>query len=100
MKEICDVREFTGNEKDTPVKEMISKNGIPEKNKILQYLKSFEPDCASGMTLTDEVTGNDTDLSVNGFEDGTYFWDTRHIYHFEKYNLKLNNDFIKHVLSR
>ena len=52
------------------------------------------------MCLTDEITGKDVNLSVEGYEDDAYYWDTRYIYHFEKYNLKLNDDFISHVLAR
>lgn len=100
MKEISNVKEFSAEDTFESVKELISENSIDGKDKILQYLKSFEPDCAAGMTLVDEITGADTGISVNGYEDGRYYWDTRHIYHFEKYNLKLNDDFVEYVLSK
>ena len=35
----------------------------------------------------------------NAHSDGVYQWYEDEIYHFEKYNLKLNDDFIQHVLS-
>ncbi len=100
MQEICSVREFSGDDADKALKELISDIEISEKKKILEYLKSFEPDCAAGMCLTDEITGKDLNLCVEGFEDDEYYWDTRYIYHFEKYNLQLNSDFISHVLAR
>ena len=99
MQEISFVKEF-GSEIGKPIKEMISDSEIPEKAKILRYLMSFEPDCAAGMSLVDEVTGNTIDSGVSGYEDGEYYWDTREIYHFDKYNLELNVDFIKYVLSK
>ena len=100
MKEICNVSEFTGDANYPVIKSLISDVSIPEKAIISKYLKSFTPDCASGMSLTDEITGEDLNSGVSGYEDGMYYWDTRHIYQFEKYNLKLNDDFIKFVLSR
>lgn len=99
MREISNVREFSGEVDHNSIKEMISEKEIERKEDILKYLKSFEPDCAAGMSLTDEITGESINTGVSGYEDGTFFWDTRHIYHFEKYNLSLNDDFINHVLS-
>lgn len=100
MKEISSVREFTDELDHKSIKELISTRGIEEKEKVLKYLKSFAPDCATGMSLVDEITGEDTGLSVDGFEDEKYYWDSRYVYHFEKYNLVLNEDFINHVLTR
>lgn len=100
MKEISNVREFSGEESFPTVKTLVSKKEIPEKGKILQFLKSFNSDCAAGMVLVDEITGENVDSGISVYEDGQYYWDTRHIYHFEKYNLKLNDDFIAHVLGK
>ena len=99
MKEISNVREFTGYETARSIKELIQDRAIDDKDKILEYLKSFDPDCAAGMSLVDEVTGDIIETGVNGYEDDQYYWDTRYIYHFEKYNLKLDDDFIAHVLN-
>lgn len=100
MKEISLIKEFTGDENFKSIRGLISNNEIPNKNIILQYLKSFPPDCAAGMCLKDEITGKIVNTGVNGYEDGVYYWDTRHIYHFEKYNLILDNNFIQYVLGK
>lgn len=100
MKEISNVKEFSGEEKFKSVKNMISENEAAGKKEILQYLKSFEPDCSAGMILVDELTGKEVGSEVNGYEDGQFYWDSRHIYHFEKYNLELNKEFIEKVLNR
>lgn len=99
MKEICNVKEFSGEDQFPPVVDLVGSQEMPEKEHILKYLKSFVADCSAGMLLIDEITGEEIDSSVNGYEDGEYYWDTRHIYHFEKYNLKLNADFIQHVID-
>lgn len=98
MKEISKVKEFSGDNSYSSIKELIGKY-IPEKDKILKYLKSFSPDCAAGMCLVDEITGEEVGIGVEGYEDGVYYWDTREIYHFEKYNMELQNDFLEYVLS-
>ena len=100
MKAISNVRNFTGDEKAPELKSVIQKSEPEQKNKVLAYLKSFNPDCAAGMFLTDEITGKTIEEGVKGYEDGEYYWDTREIYHFEKYNMKLNEDFIEHVLNQ
>ena len=73
---------------------------ILEKNDILEYLKSFSPNCYSSALVNDILEDQETDISEVGYTDGEYIWYSSWIYHFEKYNLKLNDDFIAHVLSK
>lgn len=73
---------------------------IDNNDKIVQYMRSFEPECFSSAFVIDIVNGFDTQIDDTGFTDGEYTWYTSWIYHFEKYNLKLNDDFIAHVLSK
>lgn len=100
MKAISKVKEFSGDENHKSVKALIGQEELAGKKKILEYLKSFEADCAAGMSLQDEITGEYVDSGVLGFEDGQYYWDTREIYHFEKYNMQLEDEFVKYVLNR
>lgn len=72
---------------------------IPNKNKILEYLKSFDAEYCSAALVYDVVTGKETQTDELGFTDGEYTWYSSWIYHFEKYNLKLNDDFIEHILK-
>lgn len=100
MKEISRIREFSGDEACESITKQIRDNAPEDKEKILGYLKSFPADCAAGMSLVDEITGETQNIGVEGYEDGEFYWDTREIYHFEKYNIKLNADFMQHVLSK
>ncbi len=100
MKGISCVKEFAGDDTYMPLKDLISDTPIKGKIKILKYLKSFSSDCAAGMSLVDEITGDSLNTCVCGYEDCKYYWDDREIYHFEKYNLKLNDDFIEYVLNK
>ncbi len=78
----------------------ISKNPSPYKNIILDYFNSHTQNAAfASSTIIDVVTGEDTRLPKALYDDGEYQWNSTFVYHFEKYNLKLNDDFIQHVLS-
>lgn len=98
---ICNVREFTGEEKDQPLRSQISSSPVYGKQRIEYYLHKFEPSYAAAMSLKDEITGMTLDTGVSGYEDpvGGWFWDDRMIYHFEKYNMRLSQDFINYVFE-
>lgn len=73
---------------------------IDGKEKILAYLKRF-PECAfTSAPVKDAFTGNVVYDANNARTDGVFQWSESEIYHFEKYNLKLNNNFIEYVLNR
>ena len=73
---------------------------IKNKSQILSYMKSFsEPSAYTSQPVIDRFTNQELDKINNAFSDGTYTWYATEIYHFEKYNLKLNNDFIEYVLN-
>lgn len=73
---------------------------ITDKTAICNYCKSFKPYCYTTESFSDKVTGKTVKDGYAGYFDGEYEWYDDWIYHFEKYNLKLNDDFIEHVLSR
>lgn len=75
-------------------------NFDPEyKNTVLSYMKAFKPILFTSMFVVDIITNTDTKKIDNGYSDGEYIWYESEIYYFEKYNLKLNDDFIKHILG-
>ncbi len=74
---------------------------IDGKQEILKYMKSFsEPFAFTSQPVIDKFTNKEIENINNAFSDGEYTWYASEIYHFEKYNLKLNADFIEHVLNR
>lgn len=86
---------------ESQIMSQISLRPIYGKGRILEYLKGFPVDCAAAMSLCDEVTGKTLGAGVCGYEDknGGWYWDDRMIYHFEKYNMKLSEEFINYVLT-
>lgn len=81
------------------LKNITSDTPIPEEEKILAYLKSFEKCAYTTQPVIDLFTGERKDFIADARTDGVYTWYDHEIYHFEKYNLKLNDDFIKHALA-
>lgn len=73
---------------------------IPEKERVLAYLKGFEKCAYTSQPVIDLFTGEKQNFIADARTDGVYTWYDHEIYHFEKYNLKLNDDFIQRVLSR
>lgn len=81
------------------LKAATSDKPIPEKQRILKYLKSFDKCAYTTQPVVDLFTGEKQDFIADARTDGVYRWYDHEIYHFEKYNLKLNDDFIEHVLN-
>lgn len=75
---IFDVRKYTAGEKE----------------KLLRYMKSFEPYAAAGK-ITDCVTGERLDEEDVGYTDGEFMWTSRDIYHVNLYNASVSDEFFK-----
>jgi hypothetical protein len=73
---------------------------IMEKEKILAYMKSGALSAFTSEPVHDRLTGEEVKEADNQRTDGEFIWYESWIYHFEKYNLKLNDDFIEYVLNR
>lgn len=73
----------------------------PEKDKVLKYLKSGKAGAMSPSILYDRVS-NGAGIIKNPvcYNDGVYAWRSDVIYYYEKYNIDLPDDFIKHVLRK
>jgi hypothetical protein len=66
---------------------------------ILNYIKEHEEYSVSPHRVVDQYTGKNTDLTSITYTDGSYWWRTEDIYHIEKYNVKLRQDFVDYVLK-
>lgn len=79
-----------------------SHNEVKNKSMILQYLTNRDYlKYASTKKVYDVFQKADsTKFCQVGYSDGVYQWTSDEIYYFEKYNLKLNDDFISYVLSK
>ena len=82
------------------IKDIISLEEIPQKEIILSYLKNGEDNGVCCSSVYDYIEDYSTGDTIHRYKDDDYEWDDREIYHFEKYNIRLNDDFIKHILKR
>lgn len=69
---------------------------IPGKRTVLSYLRSFEAVAWSGPYVRDWRTGETVKLpEMAAYTDGRWYWDSSDIYHFEKYDVRLNPEFLR-----
>ena len=72
-------------------------SAVPTKNrdKILRFLKSYDPVLVGCFVLRDPITKKVHSTANLCYEKDGYEWTNEVTYLFEKYNIKLNDDFIK-----
>ncbi len=68
-----------------------------EKNRILAFLKSQKPDAVAACHTTDEISGKSTDIPLCSYVFDDFYWDSRDILYFEKYDMPLYPDFLRAV---
>ena len=83
-----------------PISECISDFAVPEKNKLLLYLKHGRIAAASSIKLKDVLTGEYIPGETLYYTDGEYAWRSDLCYYFEKYNFILPPEFISHALAK
>ena len=81
------------------MKDLISDTSIKEKEIVLKHLKSGTMEAVYFSYAKDVLTGGFIGEQIM-YNDGKYRWFTDTIYYFEKYNVKLPDDFIEHVLNQ
>lgn len=99
MKNITNYREFSDNVSDDS---LLNNTGhtIENKEKILEYFRRYGADVVLAQSAYDHVENKRLPNSLMCYSDGTYLWTNEEVYHFRKYDLKLNDDFIEYVLNR
>jgi len=95
---IGEFREDFGME-HAPISECISDVAIPEKSKVLAYLKHGRVAAASSIKLKDALTGDAIPGEALYYTDGQYAWRSDLCYYFEKYNFILPPAFIRAALA-
>ncbi len=98
MKYITDYKEFDEDSVDSLL-DNISDTPLVMKDKVLQYLKCGQDAGVCCSAVHDLVEGFSTGKTIHRYTDGEYIWDDREIYHFEKYNLRLNEGFVNKVVG-
>lgn len=81
------------------MKEHFESYNYPGKEKILEYLRSGKVDMVSTDMARDVFTGEVIKIEKLGMNDGKYMWWNTISYYVEKYNLRLPEEFEKHILN-
>lgn len=74
-----------------------SDNPHPQKDKILQYLKSFNYSWITSQCVIDRKNNQAVNTAEKLYNDGNFEWSESDIYHFEKYDLILSPDFYNYI---
>lgn len=82
------------------IKNFISEKETYDKKKVIEYLKSQKRVAGCPRAAIDCVTGEVISPSYSVYSDGEYDWCDFLIYHIEKYNVLLPQDFIEHVIKQ
>lgn len=99
MNYICDYKELHGSKQLSLLDNLNYKTS--RKDEIIEYLKNKNEfyDGVRCSTLKDLVKQENTHLPTYAYFDGVYFWTDEDTYHFEKYDMRLNDEFVNHVLK-
>ena len=74
-----------------------TQSDIPNKTQVLRYLRSCKVIAAAPGIMRDAFTGKVIPGEMLAYSDGKYYWGSEAIYYFEKYNLKLPDDFLNEI---
>lgn len=98
MKFITKYDKLDVNEK-MKIGEYISVVEHDQKSIILQYLKNGMDAGVRCSSVFDYIKKEYRPRTIHLYTDGEFFWNDEDIYHFEKYNLQLNEEFINKVFQ-
>ncbi len=70
-----------------------------EKKRILSYLRSGTVVSAAPGIMKDVLNGEPTGREMLVYSDGQYAWKSDVIYYVEKYNMRLPEEFIDHIMT-
>ncbi len=98
MKPVTDVSVRQINA-DTHITDFSAEYSKEVKEKILEYMKKQDVFSYTTAPVFDVYTREKTGEYDNGRSDEVFYWHESTIYYFEKYNLKLNKEFIDHIMK-
>ncbi len=101
MKYLGEIKELYQQDYGYPsITSLISDQPMEHKKEILDYLKKGEVLAAAAGRARDVISGEFIPTEWLTLTDGEYEWQTNLIFYVEKYNLKLPDEIVKHILSK
>ena len=72
---------------------------LAEKGKVLAFMRKQAPFCATAGRFEDAITGETVrDRAWGWYRHGDWQWSDHDVYHFEKYDLELEPEFVGYAL--
>lgn len=71
-----------------------------DKEIVIDYLKSFRHKASCPKAAIDCITGKEISPSFKVYNDGEYCWADFLIYHIEKYNIRLPQEFVNKAIGK
>ena len=100
MKFLCTFDEGSKGMGFPSMKEFFMNEKYEYQDDVVEYLKTKgKPGMVRTMRPKDYFTGEPINVEYVFLDDGVYAWTSPLAYYVEKYNLKLPDDFIEHVLK-
>jgi len=81
------------------IKEDLHKEPYKSKDAVLKYLRKGKVHMVTASKISDIFSGKPTNEELVYMDDGKYSWSSKIPYYVDKYNLRLPEDFEKHVLN-
>ncbi len=82
------------------VRDFVTEKETYDKEKVIAYLKAQKRVSGCPRDAIDCVTGEKISSSYSVYTDGEYDWCDFLIYHIEKYNVLLPQDFVDHIMKQ
>ena len=95
MKSIVEFREMFQNDQLPSIQELISDEAPENKEQILKHLKSFKVHAVAPGIMRDCITKERIPGALCSYNDGEFYWRSDMIYYFERYNIKLCDEFLE-----
>lgn len=77
----------------------LQKEPYNTKETVLKYLNSGRVHMVTASRIVDAFSGEKTNIELVFMDDGKYSWSSKIPYYVEHYNLRLPEDFEKHILN-
>lgn len=93
-------KEFCPNSDYPSIKNYFQSELYEGQDKIIQYLRNGKKTIVTAQVPHDVLTGKQIPMEKVGMNDGLYTWWSTLAYYVEKYNLRLPEEFEKHILGQ
>ncbi len=80
--------------------DFIGEKPYKDKDLVLKYLKSGKKSAVAPAKVKDVITNEYINIELCCYTDGLYAWRSDLIYYVDKYNLKLQDDFVDYIKQK